>query len=54
MRDNRLQIVEPESSAKATTDTSAELSAVPAMPDAVTPRLRLVDGGEGGPPDDAA
>jgi hypothetical protein len=54
MRNNRLQLVVPENNAKVTTDATTELSAVPAMPDAVTRRLRLVDGDEGAPPDDAA
>lgn len=54
MRSNRLQLVVPETSAKATNDGPTELSAVTITPDAVTGRLRLVDTGEGSPPDDAA
>jgi len=54
MRHSRLKLVEPEKSAKATTDATTELSAVTGMPDAVTRRLRLVDPREGTPPDDAA
>jgi hypothetical protein len=54
MRDNRLQLVEPENSAKESTDSPTERLAVTAMPDAVVQRLRLVDAGEGTPPDDAA
>jgi hypothetical protein len=54
MRSNRLQLVVPENRAKASTDAPTELSAVTAMPDAVTRRFRLVDADDGGPPDDAA
>jgi hypothetical protein len=54
MRDNRLQLVEPENGAKATTDAPAERSTTPATPDAVMRPLRLVGAREGIPPDDAA
>ena len=54
MRNNRLQLVVAKNSAKATTDTPTELSAVPAMPDSGMRCLRLVDADEGTPPDDAA
>jgi hypothetical protein len=54
MRSSRLQLVGPENSAKATSDAPTELAAAPAMPDALVPRLRLVESDDGGPPDDAA
>jgi hypothetical protein len=54
MRSKRLQLVGPENSAKATTDTPTEVAGAPAMPDGVTRRLCLVETDEGTPPDDAA
>jgi hypothetical protein len=54
MRDNRLQLVEPEYSAKASTDAPTELVAMTAMPDDVGRGLRLVETDDGAPPDDAA
>jgi hypothetical protein len=54
MRNNRLQLVGPENNPKTTTDVPTELSAAPAMPDAVMRQLRLVEADDGGPPDDAA
>jgi len=54
MRDNRLQLVEPENSAKASTDAPTKRVVVTPMPDGVGPGLRLVEGDDGAPPDDAA
>jgi len=54
MRNNRLQLVACENSEKATTDAPTELSAAPALPDAVMRRLRLVEADDAAPPDDAA
>jgi hypothetical protein len=54
MRDNRLQLVETDNSAKASTDSPTELRTVTARPDGAMPWLRLVEGDDGGPSDDAA
>ena len=54
MQHDRLKLVVPEDSARAATNGSAELSAVPAMPDSSVRRLRVVDADEGPFPDDAA
>jgi hypothetical protein len=54
MRGNRLHLVVPENAAELITDDPSELSAVAARTDGVPGRLRLMDGGEGAPPDDAA
>ena len=54
MRDNRLQLVEPENNAGSATDVPLEPSSVPAMPDPVIRRLRLARADGGSSPDDAA
>jgi len=54
MRDNRLQLVEPENSATASTDAPTELVAVTATPYGVGRGLRLVEIDDGAPPDEAA
>ena len=54
MRHDRLKLVVPEDSAKAATDGTTELLAVPATPDPAMRRLRVVDADEGPLPDDAA
>jgi hypothetical protein len=54
MQQNRLKLVVSEEPAHAATDGSTELFAVPAAPDSSVRRLRVMDSGEGPPPDDAA
>jgi hypothetical protein len=54
MRDNRLHLVEPERSAKASTDAPTELSETGTSPDVLMGRLRLVHADGEAPPDNAA
>ena len=54
MRANRLHLVRPEDAAQPATDAPSEVSAVAARTGGVAGQLRLVDSGEGMPPDDAA
>jgi len=54
MRHDRLKLIVPEDGAKAATDGTTELFAVPATTETSVRRLRVVDADEGPLPDDAA